>query len=198
MPLKIALSHVKAMPFDFEAEVEKYRQARVHHQTTEGEGAPSAPDVMVERAVKRVPREGVPDDFVADYEIVNDTPPVRVPTLDERKAVLAGAVNTKANELIAAIAPPLKRRFWAIEHQRIQGEMQKVAKKENEPLDVWRDRALGIIKATVPADCDHVLAEEARHKKIAAISRHAAVCESDIHDLTEETIGGWSMPPFPA
>jgi hypothetical protein len=201
MTMKIALSQVKALPFDFEAAVTAFIKAKKDHRSTEGVPAPSAPHPYIEAAVVRVPgsiEEHRADDFVADYEIIDDTPPaVPPPTLEQRKMALAVQVGVLANEAIAKVIPPLKQRLWDREHARVLGDIGKIKIQENEPMDVWRGRALSTIKQTAPADHASFTAHEDRKRKVDAIIHQVALGESAIHDLTEETIEAWQPAPFP-
>lgn len=107
MPLVIKLSQIKSAA-DFEAQVAAYIKARKDHQKTEGEPAPTAPPI-VEAAVMLVPGSIDPpraDDYVADYQIEDDSP-----TLDERKAAVHALAVHAANAAIDAISPPLLRRL---------------------------------------------------------------------------------------
>ena len=202
MTIRIALSKIKALPFDFDAAVKEFIEAKKKHRTTVGEPSPNAPHLFVEAAVRRVPgsiEEQRPDDFVADYEVVDDTPPEPPkPSLDQRKMALAAQVGTAANAAVAKIIPPLKHRLWEHEYARVQADMAKVKIIENESLDDWRARAIVAIKKTSAADFASFTAHDERKKKIAAVHYHVALCESQIHDLTEETIDAWSPAPFPA
>jgi hypothetical protein len=201
MPLQIALSHVKALPFDFEEAVAAFIKAKQDHRTKTGEAAPSPPHALVEAAVKRVPGSidpPRPDDFVADYEIVDDTPPPPVPpTLDERKKALAFKVGQATAAAAAQVMPPLKRRLWDYEHARIERDIYAVQRKENEPNADWKARGLSAVQKASPADHAAYLAHEDRKAKVVAIVHHLAVCESAIHDLTEATIDAWAPAPFP-
>jgi hypothetical protein len=74
MTLKLKKSQVDALPFDFEQAVRDFIAAKEAHRFT-GDAAPSA-DALVEAAVRRVQypiEDEKPDDFVADYEIEDDT-----------------------------------------------------------------------------------------------------------------------------
>jgi hypothetical protein len=178
------LSAVKTLPFDFEAEVKKFVQAKKDHLTTEGESAPTAHPV-VEAAVRRIrggmdPQTGFhhPDDFVADYSIVDDTPPpTPPPTLDEMKQVLAAQVQANANALVNQIMPPLKQRIFQFQ----VGD------------------ALRRATAGAQTDADKAIIAESmeRQDKTESIYRHVALLESQIHDLTAETIDRWKAAPFP-
>jgi hypothetical protein len=178
MPLQLALSHVKALPFDFAAEVEKFRRAKLDHLSTVGEPAPSAPHHWVEDAVRRVPGSIDPprvDDFVADFEIVDDTPPA--PTLDQRKQALAHQAAQAFHEAQAKIVPPLKARLVAIEVQRAM--MVEEAKRS-------------------PAQAATLKAADDRNARLEMIHFHLATLESEIHDLTEDSIETWRPKAFPA
>jgi hypothetical protein len=177
MPLQIMLSQVKSLPFDFAEAVQEYIAAKKHHQTTEGQPAPGAPHQMVEAAVKRVPGSIDPpraDEFVADYEIVDDTPPA--PSLDQRKSALAMDVQQQAQVAIDKIRPPLKARLLAMDFSRAMA----IEEAKRTPAD----------KATIASYLDG-------NARIDAITYHLAKIEAQIHDLTEATIGDWSASPFP-
>jgi hypothetical protein len=174
MPLQIALSHVKALPFDFEKEVAAFIKAKKDHQKTKGEAAPSPPHALVEAAVRRVPgsiEPPVADDFVADYAIIDDTP-----TLDQRKAAKAAEMAALAQAAIARFSPPLKRRLMDMDYRRA--------------LAVEEDKRSNSDKATIAAALD-------RGARTEAISYHLATLEAQIHDLTDVTIDDWSPAAFP-
>lgn len=100
---------------DFAAAVEQYRQAMLDHRFTQGEPAPTA-HPLVEACVKRVPVEGEADDFVADYEIVDDTPPPPPePTAEERKATAIMKSRQQEQADIAAIMPAGKLRLFQMD-----------------------------------------------------------------------------------
>jgi hypothetical protein len=73
MTYKINQTEIDGLGIDYPAEVEAFRQAKLAHRFTEGEAAPSAP-AHIEQAIKRVQVDGKPDDFVSDYEVVDDRP----------------------------------------------------------------------------------------------------------------------------
>lgn len=178
MTLKVALSQVKALPFDFETEVKTYIAALVAHQSTIGEPAPSAPHSLVEHAVKRVQYgvdDGKPDTFVADYEIEDDTPPP--PTLDERKVRLAAEASTAAEGAVSQFYPPLRRRLVNMEANAARAVEEK---KRTE------DQKAAVVRV------------DSINEKYAAIQWKLARAEAEIHDLTEETIDSWKVPDFSA
>lgn len=177
--LKIFLSQTKALPFDFEKAVAAYVQELQDHRFTEDAAAPSVPHPLVAAAVSRKQHpieDEKPDDFVADYEIVDDTPPK--PSLDERKVAMANEVTRRANELLTAITPPLKAGLWNFQVS------DAMITEESARTDTQ--------KAVLDA-------HEIRRKQGNAIHRHLAQLHSDIHDLpTEEALDAWQPTPFPS
>jgi hypothetical protein len=168
------LSQLKTLAFDFEDAVQAFIQAKRDHLTTEGVPAPTA-HPAVEAAVRRIPGTvDVPDDFVADYQIVDDTP--APPTLAERKAALAAGVSMQASAAANEIMPPLKSRLVTLQ------VIDANAVPEDERTEAQ--------KTTM---AEHNL----RSKRMQAVNRHHAELESQIDDLTDETIDGWKAEPFP-
>jgi hypothetical protein len=178
--MDINLSTIKALPFDFETEVKNFIQAKKDHQNTKDVMAP-AHHPLVEMAVRRV-SNGVNerDDFVADYTIVDDTPPP--PTLDEKKAMLADEVMRNANVLASQIIPPLKRKLFDFQISDAYAAISRAKASGQEPSD---------------ADKATIAEHETRTAKIDAVYRHVAALESQIHDLTEDQIDVWQGAPFP-
>lgn len=179
-PLKIPLSTIRALPFDFGGEVDAYIKRLTEHRHTVGEAAPTAPHTLVEAAVARHqhPIEAKkPDDFLAHFEVVDDTPPPPPPpTLDEKKQMLVREVNAEAEKARATIIPMLKAAHW-----------------ENQ----YRDAMAVEQKKQTAAQKAIVSQHDMRLKKIDAINRHVAKQYSDIHDLTESTIADWKLEAFP-
>jgi hypothetical protein len=171
MAFQIAKSILNTLPYNYADEVEKFRQAKLAHRFT-GDIAPSAP-AIIEHAVRRVPRDGQADDFVADYEVIDDVP---VPTLAGRKAVLLGKIRTAEAAAMARIISPGRERLMGLDLNAVY------AKPEAARGDA--DRAL-LAKST----------DIAARKQ--AIQRCGAALEVEVEDLTEATIGGWIMRPFP-
>lgn len=177
--MKINLSQIKGSGFadaaSFTSAIADHIAALRRHQTTTGYAAPTAPS-LIENLVKRVQfpvEEGRADDFVvAEFEVVDDAP-----TLDQRKAMIANEVQMEAQRRIDAISPPLKRRLASIEF----------------------GRAVAVEEAKrSPAQAATIAAGKARDQKIDAIHYHLGKLESEIHDLTEETIGQWKPVSFPS
>ena len=112
MTFQIAKSAIANM--DYPAAVEAYRQALLVHRFT-GEAAPTALPI-VEQAVRRIQypiSDGKPDDFVADYEIVDDTPPP--PSDAERKAALVSKIMEAQHLAVDAVMPAGKLRLLTLQ-----------------------------------------------------------------------------------
>jgi hypothetical protein len=172
--LELNLSHIKSLPFDFGGAVDAHIKALKAHQSTIGEAAPTPPHPLVERVIRRVqyPIDAKkPDDFVADFKVVDDTP-----SLDQRKMELAQKIGLGAQTLINSIIPPLKVRLWNLQANEAKGIPP--AKRSTQ-------------QKTAIAN------QDARNAKVNAIMAHLAQMESDIDDLTEQTIDGWQPAPFP-
>lgn len=181
---QILLSTMKALPYDFEKAVAEYVVARREHSQTIGEGAPRARDQLVELFVKRVPpnEHNNEEDFVADFEIVDDmqAPPPPDPavlTLDQKKAKLASEAQAAAIVIWDKILPPLKRRMVAAD----RGRIFKIAEQDRTPVDVAA-----------------MAKYEADQERGQAIELHLGLLESEIDDLTEETVDAWKPKEFPA
>lgn len=117
MTLSLKKSQVDALPFDFEQAVRYFIAAKEAHRFT-GDFAPAA-DAIVEAAVRRIQYPidaGKPDDFVADYEIEDDTPPP--PTLEQRKREMIAESRQVEQAAIDALIPPGKRRLLDMDFQR--------------------------------------------------------------------------------
>lgn len=173
MTFQINLSAVKMMPFDFEKAIADHIKALKAHQLTIHEPVPTS-HPMVEHAIRRVQYpidDKKPDDFVADFQVIDDSP-----SLDERKAALGQSIRQEANGLIQAIMPPLKQRLWEMQYQ---------------------DAIAIDVKKRSSAQKTEIAKYEAKVSKVQAIMRHLAQQESDIHDLTDATIDGWRAAPFP-
>lgn len=211
MPVRLLKSQV---PGDFAAVVEAHRQALLAHRATVGEPAPVA-DPLVERCIRRVAEEGGPDDFVADYEIVDDTPSP-AEQLRHRKGSLMTEVARAERARLDAISPPGKARLLLLRRADIAAADGKRAaqltarrgailakpdgertKDDTDFLAMSQDGA-AVLAAGRPAGDAAFLAEDERRKALTAtVDRHAATQLAEIEDLTAETIDGWQMKPFP-
>lgn len=175
MTFQIAKSTLLALPFDYPNAVEAFRQAKLAHRFT-GDIGPAAP-AIIENAVRRVPVEGQADDFVLDYEIIDDLPPPPPPpTLDERKAALVATVRAAEAAALATVISPARERLLYLDLAAVY------SKPEAERTDA--DKALHARIADVTA-------------RKSAIQRQAVLQEIEIEDLTAATIEGWTPAPFP-
>jgi hypothetical protein len=173
MTLQIPLSQIVDVN-TFKARVATFREARLAHHQTLGEPAPIE-HPLIEACVRRIPRGKEADDWVLDYEIVDD--PKTVLTLRQQKdALIAEVIKTEA-ELMNVSLPPGKRRFHEI-------TAYEISRKPLEDHDV--------------VDRQFLAARNIRLDREAAIQRHAAHLMNQIEDLTEETIESWQPAPFPA
>lgn len=185
------LSQIKAFGFDdashLHAAVEAFIAAKKEHLKTEGQPAPTAPHPAVEAAVKRIPgsitfRGGVPDpstqtpdDFVADYRIIDDTPPP--PTVEEKKAAIAAKINAEGRQRLSQIVPPLKAKLLEIQ---------------------FNDASAAQVAGTMTEAHQAALADyQLRVEKSQKIMRHVAELESQLHDLPDDMIDIWKWPAFP-
>lgn len=177
MTLEIKLSQIKNAD-DFAAAVAAYIKAKKDHQKTIGEPAPTAA-ALVEAAVRVVhfPIEaGRADDYVADYNVEDDTPPPPPPpTLDERRAKLAMEAQAAYEAALEVVFPKLKRRLF---------QLRATAARSIDPAK------------RAPTDSAIVAAADAIDAKAVALHLHLAEVEDAISDLTEETIGAYKVPPF--
>ncbi len=110
MTFQIRKSHIDALDYDFEAEVRNHIAALEKHRFA-GDSAPiSTPEI--EASIRRVQypiEDEKPDDFVADYRIIDDTPPP--PTLEERKTSALAELRRQEQIEIDALIAPEKRRL---------------------------------------------------------------------------------------
>ena len=170
MTVRIPQSQLAGLGFDLVEAIEAFRQAKLAHRFTEGVPAPTAP-AIVEDCIRRVQVDGKPDDYVADYEIVDDTPPLRA-----RKDMLIAQVTRREAERLAEIVPLGKRRLM---NMRASDALSKEDKDRTE-----EEKAFLAAREPLVAEWQKV-------------ERFAAELHADIEDLTEETIAAWKMPEFP-
>lgn len=162
MTLQLKRSQVDALPFDFERAVNDFIAAKEAHRFT-GDAAPKA-DALVEAAVRRVQYpvgDGKPDDFVADYEIEDDTPSL---TLQQRKATLIAESRQAEQNAIEALLPAGKQRLLEMDYARAMA----VPEEDRSPAQS------GVIER-----CVELMA------RMDEIRYAAARREADIEDLSE-------------
>lgn len=159
---------------EFAEVVEEFRQALLAHRFT-GDAAPHAHH-MIEAAVRRVPQgEGQPDDFVADFEIIDDTPPPPSPA-------------ELRNDLIAAMrAAEQAAHLGVIGNGKLRLLMLDAGAIMEKP-DADRTEAEAAILKTL---------QEVRARRVA-IERHGATLEAMIEDLPADQVAGYKFEAFPS
>jgi hypothetical protein len=153
---------------DFIARVEAFRQARLaHHQTVDIPAPIEHP--LIESCIKRMPQTDGPDDYVADYQIVD-------PPLEKRKAELVAEIERQASVVIDKAMSPGKRRLF-------QFSVSDVSGKKPETI----------------TDADKIMMAKHQLLSVhnEAVGRHAAKLHAQIEDLTEDTIKTWTPEAFP-
>src|SRR4051794_23550125 len=171
MTFQIARSVINGLGYDYAAAVEAFRQAKLAHRFT-GDIAPSAP-AIIEHAVSRMPNPGHADDFVADYDVIEDIP---VPTLAERKQALIGTLRVMESAALGKIISPARERLMGLDINAVY------LKPEAERTEA--DRAL----------LERMTRLAARKE---VVYRHSAEREVEIEELTEASIDGWIPKEFP-
>lgn len=174
MTLQLFKSVIDGLPYDYAQAVETHRQALLAHRFI-GDAAPTAV-ALVEQAVRRVPREGAADDFVADYVIVDDTPPVPEVSDAERRQALVATVRQAEREASDAVIGPGKLRLLNLETSLVYGKPE--------------DRR-------TPADDATLASYHAVRARLSAIEHHGATLEAQIDDLVPEQFDTWWLVPFP-
>lgn len=188
------------------ARIETLREYDVHEATVRLHAADpdmKAEDRWVTLAVPQSDLDGAirvtqkadgTHDFAADYEIVP-------PSLDKCKAKLFDQVSTAEREAIHAVLPPGKIRAYQFREQDIrqadqvryrEAETARVAAKLPDPIDFVKFSA----DNRPVADTRFLDEQVARDDQRNEIQRWAANLHADIEDLTEATIGAWTMKPF--
>jgi hypothetical protein len=173
MPQMITLSTIQGLGFTaetFARAVEDFRAAKLAHRFTVGVPAPTPQHPVIEECVRRVPPAGM-DDFVTDYELVDDSP-----SFEQRKQRLAGDVHRLEQEAIGHVIPPGRARL-------MQMDVDRIARK-----------AAGEVTA---ADKEIVDAYRKRTRLIDDIRYHGAKLLAEVEDLTEASIDGWTPAKFP-
>ncbi len=119
------------LPADYAEQVEAHRQELLAHRFV-GDAAPTAP-ALVEQAIRRVQSEGNPDDFVTDYEVIDDTPPPPPPpspSAAELKAEALSRLHIAESQALDAVITSGKFRLLTMQPERAD-ELQSVIAKRN-------------------------------------------------------------------
>ena len=174
MTLKVYKSHTAGVsPDGFAVAVEAHRQALLAHRFT-GDAAPTAHH-LVEAAVVRVPCEGGPDDFVADFEVIDDTP--APPTPAQVRNDLLSRVRSAEFEAATAVIGSGALRLLSL-------DAREAAMKPAE------DRT-----AADTAALDRLQDVTARR---TAVDRHAATIEAAIEATPFDQLAAYEFPAFPS
>jgi hypothetical protein len=167
--IRIPLSLV-GDPDTFKREVEAHCVDLVAHRR----GKPGVPapvhEALIDSLILRVPRgDPLPDDFqVIPYEIFDDGP-----TLDERKAALAGQLRIAQAATVNAILSPARAALLNLD----------MTEALSTPEEMRTPGQLGAIAAYV-----------AFQSRVAEINRSAAVAALEIEELTAEKVETWKVP----
>jgi hypothetical protein len=194
MTFRILKSHVDALGYDFPAAVAAHIAA-LEAQRFNGQTAPRH-DANVEAAVKRVqyPIEAKkPDDFVADFEIIDDTPPP--PTLEDRKhAAISALRHEEQAEIEAVLGPVETRRLRGIHLNMAQRRAHKarsdatqraVDEAKGKGAELTHADAVRIATAAVdPADAALIADAESLQARLDEIALQFAMREAALADMT--------------
>jgi len=148
----------------FENSVQEYVNSLHAFNMVVGKPRPTA-HPLVERAIKRVQKQGFPDQYVADYVVIDDTPPP--PSLEDKKNKLMSELRAAEAVAMNSVLPHRKTRL--------------VHLNSNKALTVSEEQRTDEHKK----DIELLEKIKAFNEKIMRI---AAQAESDIDDLTEQTI----------
>lgn len=129
---------------------------------------------LVEASIKRVQTRGRPDAYVPDYTIVEDTPPpAPAISLDDKKRMHQAALAAAESEAKFKLLPQRKMRLAQLKYQAA------MRKPEDE---------------RTPEENEDVASLNLLEKAFAAITLKGAQAESDIDDLTDDTVDNWQLP----
>lgn len=142
---------------------------------------------LIEASVKRIchPKGSkLPDDYAVDYVIVDDTPPAPPPlNLSDRKLMLMAQVRSAEQAAKEAVLPQRKHRLFNIKATAVAVKLKYVDGKPDQ--SDLSEEEVGVLK-----EADSV------RTAYAAIELIAAQAESDIEDLTDDTVDKWQVPDF--
>lgn len=160
---------------DFDGQVKKAISALHAHSFTVGVPRPHI-HPLIEACLRRVAKPGKPDEYVPDYEIINDPPAGPEPgtmSLEEKKNHLVGQVRMAEQAIRDKLISPRKIRLLQIEKKRVLDSMSQDEK----------DRMFLRLLDEVAVVFDE-------------LSQKAARAEADIDDLTEDNIDSYQIPNF--
>lgn len=173
MTFEIRLSQIGGHIDEFRVAVEEHIAKLTAFNKEVGKPRPTAP-AIIEAAIKRTQLPKQPDQYEADYVVIDDTPPPPPAlTLEDKKNILHAKLGAAENAAKFAIMPPRKRRLSEMQYQAA------VAKKEEDRSSEENETIAAFINT---------------NKKWTAVSLAAAQAESDIEDLVEGNIDNWELP----
>lgn len=169
--LTIQLSHLNGKREEFETAVADHIQALVAFSHEEGKPRPTAHS-LVELAVKRIEKKGKPDDYAADYTIVDDTPVV---PLADKKLKCHAALIAAENVAKYKIVPERRVRLVTLQYNAAMAKLEdERTDADREAISVWVDA----------------------FKKWNEITLISATAEAALEELTDDTVDTWSPPQF--
>jgi len=129
---------------------------------------------LVEASIKRVQARGRPDAYVPDYVIVDDAPAIiSAISLEDKKRMHQAALTAAENDARFKLLPQRKLRLAQLKYQLAMSKPEdERTSEENEDI-----ASINLL-----------------NKAWEAIARKGAQAESDIDDLTEDTIDSWQLP----
>jgi hypothetical protein len=157
-----------------------------------------SPHPAVENAVRQ---NG--DDFVADYEIVNDDPTPDQILRGKKNALLSSISRIEQDAKERAMPAIGKRRMASLREmdivvadEKIRQEIWSAIPEEDRPKFDLSTFPAEIEKRRHPADTQHLKDTASCKSRLSAIERAAAQAMSDVEDLTAENIDDFKIPSF--
>jgi hypothetical protein len=129
----------------------------------------------IDKAVRRDEKADGSVEFVADFEIHDDSPSAAAVTAARKREIIA-EITRAENEAIDAVVPFGKRRHLAFERDRITAVAE-----EDRPK----------------ADAELLASIEELDRRILEIQRAGAKAMHDVEDLTADNVDSWAMPELP-
>ena len=153
----------------FENAVQNYIRTLHDFNRVVGKPRPTA-HPLVERAIRRIQKEGHPDQFFADYVVIDDTPQV---SLEEKKSRLISKLRNLENATLHAEYP--------------RGKMRLALHKCNQALLIKEDQR-------TEAQLEDIALVKRIQDFTEGVQEIAVHLEAEIEDLTEQNIDSWQMP----
>lgn len=187
MPFQVGLSQLQDRD-QFERAVADHIDRLKEFNKVVGKPRPTA-HPLIEACIKRIsyPKASKkPDDYEADYVIVDDTPavPEAAPlSLEDRKRMHVASLRAAEHAAKEAVFPARKHRLLTMQAGAAQTKLvAKDGQIDDSALTDQEKDCLALIKEV--------------QTKYGAIDMASAQAESDIEDLTEENVDSWQLPQF--